>query len=155
MTGHLKLAFMQTRDHWLFWPVTFLVLQIFFYIFFFSENGYLAYQNRMLEKQKVEAAIASLENQKKSLEKRLKLIKDENIAVKEFNLEFLQFREEVSILKFLENTDIEKTQKETGADLSKSRRWYLGLSSAVLLLVIVLAFKFRTVDKYEELETHH
>lgn len=151
MLFDLKKFIVKSRRHWLFWPFFFFLLQAGAYIFFFSENGYLAYLNAYRKKVQIEERIASLEKQKKQMGEKLGLLKNRKSALKHFSREFLLFENKVRILKFVDEQKEQNIKHNEGYDIAFYQKAYLA-ATTVILLAVTFIFKKISLRPVEDEE---
>jgi len=140
-------SFQNSRQHWLFWPSVFIVLQIIVYNFLFSTNGYLAYLENIRLKNELSSEIENLEQQKKELEQHLGQIRDDETALQLLSPEMLLYDDNVIILKFLDENRTTGPEKQKGLNLNLLQRFYIFAGSILLLVTTILFYRKREIHE--------
>lgn len=141
----LKYLFRSFLNHWIFWPLFSLMVVFALYMFFFTKNGYFAYRYHLQEKKKLKERILELEKQKEELREKLKLLHDDEKALKNLSREFLIFPEKVNILKFrAKEKPLPKERVETREDIPPYVFWekvYVASTPVILLIIFYLSYR--------------
>lgn len=136
----LRRIYSRSRETWLFWPLVILIIQVMAFAFLFSDKGYFAYQEKQRQAERIAMQIATLQSQKAELKERLKLLKNNEAALKNFSKEFYIFQEQLRILKFSElNAENNESEEEKPA-FETWQRWYIIIATGVLAFVTFLSW---------------
>ena len=135
----------RAQDHWLFWPLITLLLLIAVFLFFFSENGFYAYQNKIQEKIVLNREIKKLEKQKIKLSSTLDSIQDEKTMTRHFVQKLNLYGENTNVLQFesnltISNKDISLKLKY---NLKELQRIFMIFANILLISVTFIAWKFQ------------
>lgn len=136
------------KQNWLILPFIFFVLQITVYVFFFANNGQLAYNQKLKQVKRLEVEIKNLNLTIKSLQKKVKELKNDDLALKRFVREYLLYQGDVKIIKFLEEKFVTESKKKNLFSIKNLQFNYILYSSIVLIVILFVAFHFRKSSKY-------
>lgn len=136
----LRRIYSRSKETWLFWPLVTLLTQTMVFVFIFSDKGYFAYQEKKKQVDKIAAQIDALQKQKADLAERLKILKNNDAALKNFSKEFFIFQEQLRILKFEETTSdkAELTQENPG--FYSWQNWYIIASTVILVFITFISW---------------
>jgi len=143
MIDNIYRIFSSSKRHWLFWPFFWLILLIAVFTFFFSDNGYFAYQNKSAEKKEVARQLVALQKQKKEISKKIKDLENDEVAFQKFTKKLLLFKERVHVLKFIEPLQKKSDLKKMQFDLVQLQRYFAIAGSLSLLLITLMAWKIK------------
>lgn len=144
-----KIAERNSKRHWLFWPLLFLVFFFLFYVYFFSTNGYFSYLNILSYKQELENQNQQLEKEKNLLIERIKKLEQDSDALEQLTPVYLLYKEDVEVIKFYQETE-DKTLTEPSPkqyDIVALQRVFFGLVS---FLILTITFFFWSIEKKDD-----
>lgn len=133
--------FQASREHWVFWPFTLLLIQIGLYNFLFSKNGYLSYIEKNHEREILRKQIENLNYNKTELIKKLAHVKNEEEALKDFITRLYRYDDKSVIVKFIDRQANQKEIKKTKVNLPLIQRLYILVSTILLSIVTGLFWK--------------
>ena len=124
-----------SREHWLFTPMFILILLIGIYNFLFSKKGYIAYQNKLYEKQKIEKYIDELKKEKLALEKKLGILKNDKEAIEKFTKDYFLYDDSVTIIKFVDLRKEIQQKEDKKINLDLLQKLYIVIASLVIISI--------------------
>ncbi len=129
------------RDHWLFWPLMILLVQIAVYNTIFAETGYLAYREKEKELAKLRLESDELKARRELLQASLGELSDDDTAFSRFSREHYLYDQKVKIIKFIKHDQTaEKPAKKT-MNIEYAGRLYILFCSIALFAVTGLFWK--------------
>ena len=145
----LKIRFLNVEinpRHWLFYPLIVLILQLMFYSFFFSRDGYFAYLDLYEDKTKILNQVELLEHRKAQQQEHLNTLKN-NPNSELLIQELFPFESSGEILKLEDNTDLlEGSIHLSGTKIMNFKTWYIIFAS--LIQIILFLYFYLSQNQY-------
>lgn len=149
MIEQFRTALRNSREHWLFWPLAFLLLLGVGYNFLFSESGYLVYMEKERVKKELILEIEQLKGKKETLLKNLENLRNDETAFPIFSKEHFLYDNSVTILKFYDEKDPSPELAEQGLDIERLRKIYIVAASFILLGATFVFWQWHSAPERE------
>ncbi|MCX7632022.1 MAG: septum formation initiator family protein [Turneriella sp.] len=134
----------RSREHWLFVPLFVLLLLSITYVFFISDKGYLAYRQKLQEKEEIQAQIAAFRRQKEELQHKLELLRNKDMALQKFSKDFYLFQEKVRTLKFREGIEEKPADPSQSSNLAVIQKLYVAVATLAIALTTLFFYRRNT-----------
>ncbi|MDH4263245.1 MAG: septum formation initiator family protein [Spirochaetia bacterium] len=134
-------TFQNSREHWVFWPFLLLIVQMAMYNFLLSKNGYVAYIEKIKEKEILTVQIEELVKKKTALGKKLAHVENDNEAIKEFIRKLYFYDDRYIVVKFMDEEKSREGVKETKMGLIFIQRAYILISTVVFSVFTAFFWK--------------
>jgi len=131
-------------NHWAFIPFLTVLGLVAGNLLVFAEGGYLDYRNLSFQKEIMEKQISELDARIASTRGKLQDADDPDKMIRNFEREYLVFKDKVQIIKFEENSPRSKTPTEEQKnlyDLKLLQNIYIIAASILLVFVSLIAYR--------------
>lgn len=135
MIDRYQQALQSGREHWLFWPLVILFLQVVTYNTVFAKTGYFAYVEKKRELEKIRLETEVLKARREILRSSLGELEDDEKAFEKFSREHYLYDQNVKIIKFIEPKAEREAAVKERMDLEYIGRLYVLFCSIALFII--------------------